>query len=48
MRERDRGGYARRLRFLIERGIQKGGDNDGLEPGVGVKPGLLGGESLGV
>ena len=45
MRERDRGGRG----FLRQRGIQKGGDNDGLEPGVGVKPvGLLGGESNGV
>ena len=42
MRERDRGGRG----FLRQRGIQKGGDNDGLEPGVGVKPvGLLGGSS---
>ena len=40
MRERDRGGRG----FLRQRGIQKGGDNDGLEPGVGVKPvGLSGG-----
>ena len=44
VRERDRGGRG----FLRQRGIQKGGDNDGLEPGVGVKPvGLLEGESNG-
>ena len=47
MRERDRG-YSRRLSLLIERGIQRGGDNDGLEPGGGVRPGLLGWESNGV